>query len=92
MGDIYTAREFGLMSGAAWAEVRALQGDLARVGRAADGVIDDETHDGVMVKSGMVRRLEELRVDGVEREFWEGFVRGVRAVVVDHLNSDTDPD
>ena len=78
----YTPRELGLLSGGTWArQAQAEQAELvAKTGDVAPAVVEQT------LAAGIADRLVEYD-DDAEQAFWAGFVDGVRATVVESLQT-----
>lgn len=80
--DEFTPRELGLLTGHAW----AVHADAKDVAEVAETQVLPEVVLDVVLEAGVKMRLMEFDDPlAAEREFWPGFVHGVRAFVVEDL-------
>ena len=78
----YTPRELGLLTGGTWArQAPAEQADLVATGDIPPAVVEQT------LAAGMGDRLSEYDAADAEEAFWAGFVRGVRATMVESFQA-----
>ena len=73
-----------------WGWCRAVRGGASGSSRAAELVAETGDVPSAVVErtlAGMADRLAEYDDVYVERAFWDGFVRGVKAILVEALNA-----